>query len=205
MEYLRNQLDFLALAWASPGRWFWPDRKFQPEMKMSEIPSPIGEIAAYHCHIYFQPETRHIAVRLNEELQDRFKIWDYRWLDETNGLHPTAMFRFAFPKDDFQAFVEWILREREGLSVLVHAITGDDYVDHSYLTLWLGKQLELGLDRMKAVRDARLAAGEALDSRVLVTATAIEEAGKVRYQPGDDPYRGVIGASQPLGWGERTA
>ena len=37
------------------------------------------------------------------------------------------------------------------------------------------------------------------------TATAIEEAGKVRYQPGDDPYRGVIGASQPLGWGERTA
>lgn len=158
--------------------------------ELPETPERIGEIVAYHSHIYFTAQTRHIAERLNEELQNNFKIWDYRWLDESNGLHPTAMFRFAILKEDFARYVEWILREREGLNVLVHAITDNSYVDHTYLTLWLGKQLELGVERMReAELRRRSGADDTLRDAYLATGRAHHLAGQVRYRPGDDSYR----------------
>ncbi|MDV2467444.1 DOPA 4,5-dioxygenase family protein [Acinetobacter chinensis] len=162
---------------------------------MSEIPENISPIVAYHSHIYFTEETRDIAVSLNEELQDLFKIWDYRWLDYANGLHPTPMFRFAILKEDFARYAEWILTRRQGLNVLVHAITGDDYVDHSYLTLWLGEKLELGLERMRK-RSEELKAKGVTDhkSNVFLTGLDISQAGTIRYKAGDDSYktRGIV-------------
>ncbi|OTG87470.1 hypothetical protein B9T31_02910 [Acinetobacter sp. ANC 4558] len=157
---------------------------------MSNIPQHINPIVAYHSHIYFTAETRHIAEQLNEELQDLFKIWDYRWLDASNGLHPTPMFRFAILKEDFSRYVEWILTRRQGLNVLVHAITGNDYIDHSYLTLWLGEQLQLGLEPMRKREEERQAQGVTNhQSDVFLTGLDINQAGKIRYKAGDDSYK----------------
>lgn len=154
-----------------------------------DVPAQIDEIVAWHSHIYFSEETRHIAERLNEELQDRFKIWDYRWLDQANGLHPSPMFRFALLKEDFERYVYWILEARQGLSVLLHAITENVYIDHSYLTLWFGKQLDLGLERMRE-QEARRLAGEPTEvSGVLLVGQQSHLAGTVRYRPGDDTYK----------------
>jgi aromatic ring-cleaving dioxygenase len=169
-------------------------------MKMSEVPEYIGEIVAYHSHIYFTDETRDIAVQLNEEVQDQFKIWDYRWLDQSNGLHPTAMFRFAFLKEDFARYVEWILRRRQGLNVLVHTVTGDDYLDHTYLTLWLGQQLPLGIDKLKAISQKLQAeSATAHPSLIFSQGLDVSQAGKVRYKAGDDSYviRGILEHSYP--------
>ncbi|RZZ83033.1 DOPA 4,5-dioxygenase family protein [Pseudoxanthomonas winnipegensis] len=157
--------------------------------ELPEIPEKIDEIVAYHSHIYFTAETRHIAERLNEELQDQFKIWDYRWLDAANGLHPQPMFRFAILKEDFQRYVEWIVRVREGLTVLVHPITGDDFVDHTYLAIWIGGRLELGVARMREHALARRAGAQLPISGVLQTGSDRSLAGQVRYRPGDDSYR----------------
>jgi len=154
-----------------------------------DVPAQIDEIVAWHSHIYFSEETRRIAERLNEELQDRFKIWDYRWLDQANGLHPSPMFRFALLKEDFERYVYWILEARQGLSVLLHAITENVYIDHSYLTLWFGKQLDLGLERMRE-QEARRLAGEPTEvSGVLLVGQQSHLAGTVRYRPGDDTYK----------------
>ncbi|MFT4198713.1 MAG: DOPA 4,5-dioxygenase family protein [Pseudoxanthomonas sp.] len=157
--------------------------------QLPEIPERIDEIVAYHSHIYFTAQTRHIAERLNEELQDRFKIWDYRWLDAANALHPQPMFRFAILKEDFQRYVEWIVRAREGLTVLVHPITGDDYIDHTYLAIWIGGRLELNVGRMREFAQARRAGAELPGSHVFETGNDPSLAGKVRYRPGDDSYR----------------
>lgn len=154
-----------------------------------DVPARIDEIVAWHSHIYFTEQTRAIAERLNEELQDRFKIWDYRWLDYANGLHPTPMFRFAILKEDFERYVYWILEARQGLSVLLHAITENVYVDHSYLTLWFGKQLDLGLERMREQEARRLAGEHDEVNGVLLVGQQRHLAGTVRYRPGDDTYK----------------
>lgn len=157
--------------------------------QVPDVPARIDEIVAWHSHIYFTEQTRPVAERLNEALQDRFKIWDYRWLDYANGLHPTPMFRFALLKEDFERYVYWILEAREGLSVLLHAITENVYIDHSYLTLWFGKQLDLGLERMRAQEARRLAGEHDEVNSVLLVGQQRHLAGTVRYRPGDDTYK----------------
>jgi DOPA 4,5-dioxygenase len=156
---------------------------------MNEAPIEPRAIIGWHCHVYFEPEQRDRAVRLNEEVQDQFQIWDYRWLNEANPLHPLPMFRFQFPREDLARFIEWITLYRNGLSVLVHAITGDDIFDHAYNAMWLGKPLALDLDGLRRMQE-QIARGELPAS--LAPATQVSEGGppgaKVRYRPGDDPH-----------------
>jgi DOPA 4,5-dioxygenase len=46
------------------------------------------------------------------------------------------------------AVVEWLMLSRAGFSVLVHPETGDDLLDHTDHALWLGRPLDLRLDRL---------------------------------------------------------
>ncbi|WP_140984626.1 DOPA 4,5-dioxygenase family protein [Asticcacaulis tiandongensis] len=144
-----------------------------------EIPERINAPVSYHSHIYFNAAQRTIAEQLNESLQDNFKIWDYRWLDAPNQLHPSAMFRFALLKEDFQRYVEWILKNRQGLNVLVHPNTGDGYADHTYLAIWLGDKLHLNIKKRPADAPNPYA-----DRPNPMFQTHL--AGLVRYRPGDD-------------------
>ena len=47
------------------------------------------------------------------------------------------------------AIVPWLMLNREGLSVLVHPLTGNDYDDHSLYALWLGTALSLDLEALR--------------------------------------------------------
>jgi DOPA 4,5-dioxygenase len=156
---------------------------------MSEPASDIRKIIGWHCHVYFSPETRDVATRVNEKVQDDFRIWDYRWLDEGNPMHPAPMFRFQFLPEDLGRFIEWITLNRDGLSVLVHAITGDNYFDHDYNAMWLGKPLTLDLEGLRRM-EASMARGELPKTLVPSTqvAAARTAAGRVRFKPGDDPH-----------------
>jgi DOPA 4,5-dioxygenase len=153
-------------------------------MTAGELDSIIG----WHCHIYFTPQTRAAAVALNSDVQDHFRIWDYRWLDHTNGLHPTPMFRFQFEASDLARFIAWITLNRRGLSVMMHAITGDDYHDHAENAMWLGKPLELDLEALREMQ-ARIRRGELPAALMPASQTgAGATGGQVRYEPGDDPH-----------------
>lgn len=156
---------------------------------MTEPKAASMKILGWHCHIYFPMERRDVAVRLNTEIQDRFPIWDYRWMDRSNFLHPTPMFRFQFKRDDLADFLEYLTLNRDDLSVLVHAISGDDIIDHTQHAMWLGEPLTLGIDALREVQEKKRA-GELPASRrpELQAAVGEAEAGKVRYAPGDDQH-----------------
>jgi DOPA 4,5-dioxygenase len=154
----------------------------------SSAPQEPHAIIGWHCHVYFTPEQREVAVQLNEDLQDQFRIWDYRWLNEANPMHPRPMFRFQFPREDLARFIEWITLYRNGLSVLVHAITGDDVFDHSYNTMWLGEPLVIDLDGLRLMQE-QIARGELPGALAPATQVAdMGAAGQVRYRPDDDPH-----------------
>lgn len=42
-------------------------------------------------------------------------------------------------------FLPWIDKHRNGLSVLLHPVTGDDLMDHTEYASWLGQALTLKL------------------------------------------------------------
>src|SRR5260370_19217362 len=111
-------------------------------------------ITHYHAHIYYDPQsTRERAARLREGVAAAFPAATLgRWHDALVGPHPQSMYQIAFPRELLAAFVPWLMLNRDGLTVLRHPETGDDYVDHTDHAAWFGAVLPLRLEVFKAAR-----------------------------------------------------
>ncbi len=107
-------------------------------------------ILGYHAHIYYTPESKAVAARLREAIGGIFAVTLGRWHDALVGPHSQPMYQVAFTRAEFARLVPWLMLNREGLSILVHPVTGDDYEDHANLSLWLGPPLPLNLDVLRA-------------------------------------------------------
>ena len=111
-------------------------------------PTDPQQIARYHAHVYYDAETtRGRAERLRKRLAVEFpgaKLG--RWHDEVVGPHPQSMYQIEFPADMLAAFVPWLMLNRDGLTVLLHPETGDDYRDHTAHACWFGAALPLRVE-----------------------------------------------------------
>jgi DOPA 4,5-dioxygenase len=107
-----------------------------------------GIIKHYHAHIYYDPaSSRDRAARLRERVAAAFPEATLgRWHDALVGPHPQSMYQIAFPRTLLGAFLPWLMLNRDGLTILLHAETGDDYVDHTDHAVWLGAMLPLRLE-----------------------------------------------------------
>jgi aromatic ring-cleaving dioxygenase len=105
-------------------------------------------IREYHAHIYYEPSTtRDRAARLRERVAAAFPAATLgRWHDALVGPHPQSMYQIAFPREVLATFVPWLMLNRDGLTVLLHPETGDDYVDHTDHAAWFGGMLPLRLE-----------------------------------------------------------
>jgi DOPA 4,5-dioxygenase len=108
---------------------------------------PAG-IEGFHAHVYYAPETRPIAERLREAIGASFAVQLGRWHDQPVGPHPVSMYQVAFAVAEFSRLVPWLMLNREGLTILVHPLTGNDYDDHAHHALWLGAVLPLRLEML---------------------------------------------------------
>jgi aromatic ring-cleaving dioxygenase len=104
-------------------------------------------ISEYHAHIYYDPQkTRGHAARLRERVAVEFPHARLgRWHDELVGPHTQSMYQIAFASDMLAAFLPWLMLNRDGLTVLLHPETGNDYRDHTAHAAWLGGVLPLRL------------------------------------------------------------
>ena len=110
-------------------------------------------IVGYHAHVYYDSASRARAARLREGLAAAFPDARLgRWHDVPVGPHPTAMYQVAFAADRLAAILPWLMLNRDGLTVLVHPETGDDYADHSRHAAWLGEVLPLRLEVLRGTR-----------------------------------------------------
>ena len=105
-------------------------------------------IAFYHAHVYYDPTTsRDRAGRLRARVAAEFPQAQLgRWHDELVGPHSQAMYQIAFPAGMLGSFVPWLMLYRDGLTILLHPETGDDYADHTAHAAWFGAMLPLRLD-----------------------------------------------------------
>jgi DOPA 4,5-dioxygenase len=106
-------------------------------------------IEGYHAHVYYEPATRAVAERIRDELGARFRVTLGRWHDRPVGPHTAAMYQVAFEVAEFPSVVPWLMLNRDGLSVLVHPLTGEDWRDHAVFAAWLGTPLPLKLETLK--------------------------------------------------------
>jgi len=121
------------------------------DLTESAAPRPLSEIASFHAHVYYDPQaTRGRAEHLRQRVAVEFpQAILGRWHDEPVGPHPQSMYQIAFPTGLLATFLPWLMLNRDGLNILLHPGTGDDYADHSSHAVWFGEVLALRLDALR--------------------------------------------------------
>ncbi|WP_372657245.1 DOPA 4,5-dioxygenase family protein [Hydrogenophaga sp.] len=112
---------------------------------MPTIKRPVNVHKAYHAHVYFDADTLDLAVRLCEQAGQQFAVQVGRVHQKLVGPHPRWSCQLAFSHHQFDALVPWLDEHRQGLTVFVHGLTGDDLKDHTDYAYWLGESAVLDL------------------------------------------------------------
>ena len=107
---------------------------------------PINCHSAYHAHVYFDADSVERAADLCSQAGEMFGVKVGRVHRRPVGPHPHWSCQLAFTALDFDQLIPWLDQQREGLSVLVHGLTGDDLADHTDHAYWLGEPALLKLE-----------------------------------------------------------
>ncbi|SFN36990.1 DOPA 4,5-dioxygenase family protein [Variovorax sp. OV329] len=100
----------------------------------------------YHAHVYFGPDTVEQARAMREQaISTGLPASIGRFHEKNVGPHPHWSYQLAFDAADYDRVIGWLDAQRQGLDVLVHGDTGDDYADHTAHAMWLGNEATLDL------------------------------------------------------------
>jgi len=99
----------------------------------------------FHAHVYFDNNTLDQSIALRNTISVELGFFVGRLNQRLVGPHPAWSFQVSFTAAELDNFVVWIEQRRQGLSVLLHAVTGDDLIDHTAYVHWLGTPLVLDL------------------------------------------------------------
>ena len=106
---------------------------------------PSNDHERYHAHVYFDQATVEHASAICREAGELFGVKVGRVHERPIGPHPRWSCQLAFESSQFEQLIPWLEENRQGLTVLVHARTGDDLADHTEYASWLGEAVELNL------------------------------------------------------------
>jgi DOPA 4,5-dioxygenase len=105
------------------------------------------ELHGYHIHIYFNDETRSKAETVRDQLAANFPVE----LGKNVGVigpHLVPQMNIMFRTEPFAEIVPWLMFNHEGLDVLIHPLSNDEYDDHTINALWLGRPVPLKLETL---------------------------------------------------------
>ncbi|HEY7864653.1 MAG TPA: DOPA 4,5-dioxygenase family protein [Psychromonas sp.] len=115
------------------------------ETQLNEIKHPVNIHQHYHAHIYFDQQTLDFATSLCQQVSECFDLKIGRIHQKTVGPHPKWSCQISFTDQDFDKLIPWLDAHRNGLTVFVHANTGDNLKDHTEYAYWLGESVKLNL------------------------------------------------------------
>jgi aromatic ring-cleaving dioxygenase len=106
---------------------------------------PANHYDHYHAHVYFDDSTLAQATALCQAAGERFGVAVGRVHQQLVGPHPRWSCQLAFDQAQFDPLIPWLDAHRDGLTVLVHGVTGNDLTDHTEHAAWLGDAVPLNL------------------------------------------------------------
>ena len=95
-------------------------------------------IHGYHAHVYFDQNTYDQAQKLCQKACEHFSLKMGKMHRQPAGPHPRGSCQLSFRASLFAGVIPWLLTHRNGLTIFVHALTDNDYLDHTENVLWLG-------------------------------------------------------------------
>ena len=106
---------------------------------------PNNLFSEYHAHIYFDESTIEHATFLCKGAGNLFNIKVGKIHKKLVGPHPAWSCQLTFNHLHFDRLISWLDENRKGLTVLVHAVTGNDLEDHTTNSAWLGNEVSLDI------------------------------------------------------------
>lgn len=102
-------------------------------------------INGFHAHVYFDEHTFSQAAALCQAAHQHFSVPMGHMHRKPVGPHPCWSCQLTIPRRLAGEVIPWLMASRNGLTVFVHGLSGDDLRDHTELVMWLGESKPLDL------------------------------------------------------------
>ncbi|MEO0605172.1 MAG: DOPA 4,5-dioxygenase family protein [Myxococcota bacterium] len=111
---------------------------------------------SFHVHVYFRDDAEQAnALALRRTLAERFPLARLgRVHPAPVAFHPAPMYQVGLDGVDLGTLIPWLQRHRDGLSLLVHPLTGNVVREHTEDAIWLGPALPLDELRLRSAASA---------------------------------------------------
>lgn len=113
-----------------------------PYFNLEAAKKSLDAVKSYDIHIYFTPGTES-EWKAHETWQKLAFLFPEAItsgdLVGRVGPHLKENVDLGLKKEHFGPVVAWLQQNAEGLSILIHPKTGDEWRDHMDSALWLGK------------------------------------------------------------------
>ena len=106
---------------------------------------PTNRYDHYHAHVYFDETSVETAAQICKQAGELFGVKVGQVHQKLVGPHPRWSCQLAFDQAQFEQLIPWLEENRGNLSILVHALTGNDLEDHTEHASWLGEAVPLNL------------------------------------------------------------
>ena len=110
-------------------------------------------LLGFHVHIYYNDATEQQATNLHDRMVAEFNAKPSRPpYVGIAGPHPVAQRAVIFSPKTFTAeVVPWLMFNRQGLSILIHPLSDDEYEAHTTHAVWFGEPIALLTDTLNHV------------------------------------------------------
>ena len=104
-----------------------------------------ARIHDFHAHIYFDPHEVDRAKALGDAVHARFGVPIGHYHLRPVGPHPRGSCQMTVPTALFGEVAQWLVLNRDGLTIFAHTTTGEDLADHTEHVIWFGPSEPLDL------------------------------------------------------------
>lgn len=106
---------------------------------------PSSEISAYHAHVYFDSDSLKQAEEFCEQARYTLGVAMGRVHQKRVGPHPEWSCQLSFSAEQIGEVLPWLILNRNGLTLFIHPVTGNDLNDHTKYIMWLGDSKPLNI------------------------------------------------------------
>ena len=106
---------------------------------------PTNQYDHYHAHVYFDETSVERASAMCKTAGELFGLRVGRVHRRLVGPHPRWSCQLVFDRTQFDQLIPWLDENRQDLTILIHALTGNHLEDHTEHASWLGNAVPLDL------------------------------------------------------------